>query len=61
MASKVRRVPWCIVLPISITALLLSRGSRLWCNIHLLWALVGVVPLESAPIAGNTRLVTRLG
>jgi hypothetical protein len=32
--------------------------DRLWCFIQLLWALVGVVPLDSALIAGNVGLAT---
>jgi hypothetical protein len=60
-ASRVRLVPWWIVLAISHTALLLSRGSSLGCIIQLLGALIGVMPLESTLITGNTRLVTGLG
>jgi hypothetical protein len=32
--------------------------SRFLCNFQLLWALVGVVPLDSALIAGNVGLAT---
>jgi hypothetical protein len=60
-ASRVRLVPWWIVLAISHTALLLGRSSGLGCIVKLLGALIGVVPFESALITGNTRLVTRLG
>jgi hypothetical protein len=60
-ASRVRLVPWWIILAISHTALLLSRSSGLGCIIQLLGALIGVMPLESALITGDTRLVTRLG
>jgi hypothetical protein len=60
-ASRVRLVPWGIILAISDTALLLSRSSGLGSVIQLLGALIGVVPFESALITGNTRLVTRLG
>jgi hypothetical protein len=31
--------------------------DRLWCFVQLLWALVGVVPLDSALIAGNVDLL----
>jgi hypothetical protein len=38
---------------------MLSRTcGRLWCNIQLLWALIGVVPHDSALIAGNVGLAT---
>jgi hypothetical protein len=57
----VRLVPWWIILAISHTALLLNRSSGLGCIIQLLGALIGVMPLESALITGDTRLVTRLG
>jgi hypothetical protein len=32
--------------------------DRLWCFVQLLWALVGVVPLDSALIVGNVGLAT---
>jgi hypothetical protein len=60
-ASRVRLVPWWIILAISNTALLLSRSNGLGCIIQLLGALIGVMPFESALITGDTRLVTRLG
>jgi hypothetical protein len=60
-ASRVRLVPWWIVLAISHMALLLNRSSGLGCIIQFLGALIGVMPLESTLKTGNTRLVTRLG
>jgi hypothetical protein len=32
--------------------------DRLWCFVQLLWALVGVVPLDSALMAGNVGLAS---